>query len=258
MTTQQAAGAPSWGALTVLHTRYQVLQTLRIPIAVIGTLVFPALSFLFFVVPTDVAGRQESATAAALQLSVFAVMGVCLFQFGVGVAEDREKPWEQYLRTLPAGPSPRLLGRLLAGVVMALASLVPLVLLAGVATEAALPVGRVPVVALALVAAAVPLLGIGLTVGYGLVPKAALGVAQALFLPLAFGGGLFLPPEIFPGWLDAISQWLPTRAGRDLVIAAGGGPGASVLDIVVLTGWAVAAMAAAVLAYRRDEGRRFR
>jgi ABC-2 type transport system permease protein len=49
---------------------------------------------------------------------------------------------------------------------------------------------------------------------------AALAVARALLLPLAFGGGLFRPPEAFPGWLNSISTWLPTRAGRDLVVTA--------------------------------------
>src|SRR6185312_7232851 len=32
---------------------------------------------------------------------------------------------------------------------------------------------------------------------------------------LAFGGGLFLPPQLFTGWLDAISMWLPTRQARE-------------------------------------------
>ena len=42
---------------------------------------------------------------------------------------------------------------------------------------------------------------------------------SVLLFPLAFGGGLFIPPEGFPVWLDAVSRGLPTRAGRDLVVA---------------------------------------
>lgn len=77
-------------------------------------------------------------------------------------------------------------------------------------------------------------------------------------MPLAFAGGPFLPPETFPSWLDALSTWLPTRAGRDLVVTGSTGadlPGAAPL---VLAGWTLLTGSLATWAYRRDEGRRFR
>ena len=41
---------PFW-ALAVVHARFQFLETVRIPIAVIGNLLFPSLALLFFVIP---------------------------------------------------------------------------------------------------------------------------------------------------------------------------------------------------------------
>jgi ABC-2 type transport system permease protein len=85
--------APTNARLTGLHTRYQFTETIRVPIAVISTTLFPALSLLFFVVPQPFAQDPQAATASAAQLAVFAVMSVCLFTYGVGVAEDRALPW---------------------------------------------------------------------------------------------------------------------------------------------------------------------
>ena len=209
-------------------------------------------------VPQDFAQHPVAATAAAAQLSLFAVMSVCLFSFGVGVAEDRALPWDGYLRTLPAGAVPRLAARLGAGLVLAAVGLVPLVLAAWAFSAATLSPGRLLLTAVALAAGGVPLLGIGLTIGYSMPSKAAIAVAQVLLLPLAFGGGLFIPPSTFPGWLDAVSLWLPTRAGRDLVVPAAVGGDVSTLTVAVLLGWSLLAGAAAVWAYRRDEGRRYR
>jgi len=79
-----------------------------------------------------------------------------------------------------------------------------------------------------------------------------------LLFPLAFAGGLFLPPELFPGWLDRISQALPSRAGRDVAVAAAIGDPAPVGSLAVVAVWTVVLGTLAVLAYRRDEGRRFR
>lgn len=248
---------PSSVALVGTHLRYQFLETLRVPVAVIGTTVFPTLAFLFFVVPQPFAQDPAAATAATAQLAVFAVMSVCLFTYGVGLAEDRAQPWYAYLRTLPAGPGPQLLGRVLAGLAFSLLGLAPLVLVAWLATAATLPPDRLALAVGALAVTAAPMLGGGLTIGYSMSSKAAIAVAQALLLPLAFGGGLFLPPEAFPDWLDAISTWLPTRAARDLLVTATTGAELPATTWPVLAAWTVLTGSLAVWAYRRDEGRRF-
>lgn len=243
--------------LSVLHARSQLVETLRIPIAVVGTVAFPALSLLFFVVPQPFAQEQVAATAATAQISLFAVMSVCLFTYGVGVAEDRALPWDSYLRTLPVGPVPRLAGRLLNGLCFAVLGLLPVLVISATLTAASLPLDRLALALGAIVLAGLPLLGVGLAIGYALTTKAALAVAQVLLLPLAFGGGLFLPPEQFPSWLDAISTGLPTRAGRDLLVGATTGASVSATALLVLAGWTVVALVLAGWAYRRDEGRRF-
>jgi len=125
-------------------------------------------------------------------------------------------------------------------------------------TAATLPLSRLALTSLALLAAGLPLFAIGISIGYSLSTKAALAVAQLLLLPLAFGGGLFLPPEMFPGWLNSISLWLPTRAGRDLVVTATTGAGLPGTTVLVLVAWTLFSGSLAVWAYRRDEGRRFR
>jgi ABC-2 type transport system permease protein len=244
--------------LTGVHARYQFLETIRIPIAVVGTAVFPALALLFFVTTQPFAQDPVPATAAVVQLAVFSVMSVCLFSYGVGVAEDRALPWDGYLRTLPAGPGPRLGGRVINGLAFALLGLLPLALIGWLLTAATLPLSRVAPTALGLLLAAVPLFAAGLAIGYSLPSKAALAVAQLLLLPLAVAGGLFFPPELFPGWLDALSTWLPTRAGRDAVVSAATGTGLPGGALAALAAWSVVLGALAVTAYRRDEGRRFR
>jgi len=250
--------SPSTLRLTGLHARYQLTETIRIPIAVIGTALFPSLSLLFFIVPQPFAQNPGAATTGTAQLAVFAVMSVCLFSYGVGVAEDRALPWDGYTRTLPVGPLPRLIGRLVNAVAFVILGLVPLVLIAWLLTAATLPFSRLALTLAALLLAGLPLFGIGLSIGYSLSSRAALAVAQSLLLPLAFAGGLFMPPESFPVWLNSVSTWLPTRAGRDLVVSATTGVGLPGTTLFVLVAWTLLSGACAVRAYLRDQGRRFR
>ena len=256
-TTSLSAGRLA--RLTLVHARYQLLEVLRVPIAVIGNLVFPGLALAFFVLPQRaVAGDPVLATQAVAQLALFAVISTCVFTYGVGVAEDRAQPFDGYVRTLPAGPVPRMGGRLIVGGVFSLLSLVPLVLIGAFFTAAAPSAGRLLGGVVAVLLAALPFLFAGLAIGYALPFKAALPVAQVVLFPLAFVGGLFMPPEIFPRWLDTISGLVPTRAGRDVLIHVTTGSGATAFDVVVLVLWTVVLATLAVVAYRRDEGRRFR
>lgn len=245
--------------LVWLHTRFNVLETVRIPIAVIGNVLFPSLALVFFVVPSPQAGADAVvATSAVAQLALFAVMSAYLFTFGTGVAEDRALPFDGYVRTLPAGVLPRLAGRVVTGIIFALTALVPLLLLGGLLTEARLPVGTLVLGIAVLLAVSLPFLMLGLAIGYRMSNKAAIAVVQVVLFPLAFAGGLFLPPALFPGWLETLSTALPSRAARDLLVETVTGTSAYAAALPVLMGWGVLFTVLAVLAYRRDEGRRFR
>ncbi|MCC2333710.1 ABC transporter permease [Cellulomonas wangsupingiae] len=266
-TTAAARPAPSvprpalrpWGSLAWLHTRYQFLETVRVPIAVIGNLLFPGLALLFFVVPQSaITSDPVASTAAIAQLGTFAIMSACLFTHGAGVAEDRALPFDTFVRTLPARPGPRLAGRVVNGLLWAYLALVPPVVIGIVLTAATLTPARALGAVVMVAAIAVPFTLLGMAIGYAMSTKAALAVVQCVLFPLAFAGGLFMPPEVFPDWLDAISQALPSRAARDLVVQVTTGVEASAFALPVLLAWTAVFAALAVGAVRRDEGRRFR
>ena len=256
---ETVAARPGLVALTRAYAKLNLLEVLREPIAIIGTVVFPSLAFLFFVVPQSaVADDPKAATAAAAQLGAFAIMSVCLFSFGAGIAEDRDRPFDGYQRTLPAGPWPQLFGRLITGMLLGVAGLIPIIAIAGLFTAASLGPDRILLTLGALVLGAVPMLLIGFAVGYSLRPKSAIAVAQLVFFGFAFAGGMFLPPETFPDWLDVASRGLPSRSERDLAVWGVGSGDIGVITFVTLAVWTIAAAAVTVWGFRRDEGRRYR
>jgi ABC-2 type transport system permease protein len=243
-------------SLALTHAKFQLLETVRIPIAVIGSAFFPAASMLFFVVPF-VGNDRTYATYATASMVTFATMTTNLFQYGVGVAEDRAQPWDPYTRTLPAGPAPRFIGRVLAGLVLMTGSLLPVVLIAWLFTAATVTVGGFVAAIGVTVVSAIPFIMMGLAIGYALPAKAAIVVAQVLFLPLAFGGGLLTAPGAAPGFVEDIAPYLPTGGAARLMWSALGEFPFDRGSAITLVGWAVALAGVAIWAYRRDEGRRF-
>lgn len=189
---------------------------------------------------------------------MFSVMSTALFTHGVGVAEDRALPFDAFVRALPAGALPRFLGRILTGLWLTALALVPLIAVGWLLTEATLPLARLAASIGVVLLVAIPFTLLGLALGYWLSSKAAIAVVQVVLFPMAFAGGLFMPPEIFPPWMNSISLALPSRAGRDLLVAVTTGTGMSASTIPVFLGWTAAFAVMAVLAYRNDEGRRYR
>jgi ABC-2 type transport system permease protein len=242
--------------LPLTHARFRILETIRIPIAVVGGAFFPAASMLFFVVPfagDDPAG----ATFATASMVLFAVMTSSLFTYGVGVAEDRAQPWDPFTRTLPAGPASAFAGRILSGLTFMALSLLPVVIIGWLFTAATASWSGLLLALGAVILGAMPFTFMGLAIGYALPMKAALAVAQIIFFPLAFGGGLLSDPNHAPGFVQTIAPYLPTRGAAELLWAAVGDFDVSTTSMVSFAAWTVAMAALAAWAFRRDEGARF-
>ncbi|GGL24877.1 ABC transporter permease [Planomonospora parontospora] len=243
-------------SLLLTHTRYQFMETVRVPIALIGNGFFPAASMLFFVVPFA-GDHPVGATLATASMMTFAVMSSALFTHGIGVAEDRVQPWDPYTRTLPAGPWPRLGARILNSLLFTLVGVLPVLVISALFTEATVTPARLALGVGALLLGSVPFQLLGLFIGYALPSKAAIAVVQLLFFPMAVGGGLLTNPMDAPAFIDAVAPFLPSRGAVELVWAAVGYGTPQTLAMVMFAVWIAVAGALAVWAYRRDEGRRF-
>ncbi|WP_234407255.1 ABC transporter permease [Microterricola viridarii] len=245
-------------SLALLHAKYNLIETARIPIALIGSLVFPALALLFFVVPQrTVADNALFATQAVISLAVFAVMSNALFGFGLTIAENREKPWDPYLRTLPAPGISRVLAQLFSTGMLGLAAIIPVVVIGGLFTAAEASPLRILAGFAALALSGLPFMLIGICIGYSMPSKAAIAVVQVVMFALAFAGGLFLPPFLFADWLNTLSKFMPSRQAREFVIWAVQGGDLEWWVWVGILAWTAVGFAAALLLFRRDEGRRY-
>lgn len=240
-------------SVLVAHARLQALELLRYPAFVLPTLALPTLFFLLFAAP-----RAEPANAEIFMAlyAAFAVLGVAFFQFGVGIAAERASPWELFLRALPVASLVRFAARLVVGLSFAAAAGLAVVVVALATTPVHFTAARWIVLAGALLAGGIPFGLLGIAIGYLTTPRAALPLANVLYLLLAYAGGLWTRPEALPALVARLSPYLPTRQWADLLTAAATGdrPPAAVTGLGAYT---VAFALVALAAYRRDEGERF-
>jgi ABC-2 type transport system permease protein len=236
------------------YARAEVLELLRYPSFSLPTLLFPALLFLFFGVPS---GEADEAILMA-SYAAFGVLAVALFQFGVGIASERASPWQVYLRTLPVSARVRFAARLVAAAAFALASAGAVFIVALALTSVGLGAAQWIRLGFALLCGTIPFGLLGLAIGYWLTPKGALPAANLLFLGLAFLGGLWTGPDPLPDAVDGFSPLLPTRQWGEIVWAPVIGEPWEWWAWLGLSVYAAVFGALAAWGYRRDEGQNYR
>jgi ABC-2 type transport system permease protein len=242
--------------LVLLHTRAATLELLRYPTFSVPTIAFPALFFLLFVAPRS--GEEADPTLLLASFAGFAVLGVSFFQFGVGIAAERESPWERFVRTLPVRARVRFAARVLSAALFGLASAALVVAVALATTGAHLSGVRWLALAAALALGAVPFALLGIALGYWASPRSALPTANVLYLVLAFLGALWTTPRHLPGSVSGVSPLVPTRQFGDVLWGATTGHLWRPRDWVLLLAWTALFAGLAAWGYRRDEGRRYR
>jgi ABC-2 type transport system permease protein len=239
--------------LVLVHARAMTLELLRYPSFSVPTLAFPALFFLLFVAPRS----DRNASLLLASFAGFAILAVAFFQFGVGIAAERETPWERFVRVLPLPVGVRLAARLLSGTAFGLASAVLVALTAVATTDAHLAPSRWAALVFALAVGAVPFALLGIALGYWASPRGALPLANVLYLLLAFVGGLWTTPQRLPGKVASLSPLVPTRQFGDVLWGAARGRLWQPRDWLLLLAWAALFGALAAWGYTRDEGRRY-
>lgn len=233
------------------HLRAECVLTLRILLRQPGfwvpTVLFPAMLYAFF----GALGAGDWAANAMAAFAVYAVLGVGFFQFGVSVAQDRESPFAKWQQTLPGHAANQWIASVLASLAFVTVAVTLVVVLA-------FALGRVEVGAAALMRLAVVCLiasftatFMGIALGSLASARAAVPLANLIYLPLAYLGGLWVPPMVLPSAVNAVSQWTPTRAMGELGWAAIAGTRWDTGYLAVLLGWTVISVAAVVVAHAR-------
>ena len=241
--------------LALAHVRLTLLSLLRTPAYVVGTLALPSLILIF--IGVGLADTTVEANAIMASFTVFAVMGIAFFQFGVGIAEGRASAWSSFQRILPASVFVRLAGNVVPAVLFAATAAGLVIAVAHIFLPVHLEAAAWLRLLLVLLAGGVPLALLGIAIGYWVSARAALPVANIVYLVLAFGGGLFISPRLFPGVLEAVSQSLVSRHIAELAWRAVVSEPGPTVSWLWLAGYTFAGFLLAAWGYRRDEGKRY-
>jgi ABC-2 type transport system permease protein len=232
-----------------------ILPLLRTPSYWVPLVIFPALLYSFF----GLSASQDDPQLANILMaswSVFAVIGIGFFQFGVSIAQAREARWEEYARTLPVGGFPKITAQIVAAALFLAIALTLLWSIAAFASAVDMSIAQYVKLLAVLLVGIIPFVLMGAALGYTVPARGAVPIANLLYLPLAYLGGLWLPPQMLPSLVERLSPYTPTRQLGELAWASVLGtspPASSIFGLIIFS--AISAVITLVM-WRRDETKR--
>ena len=251
-----ARPAPALRSVATLAA-FELRLTARRGENVLVTLVIPVAVLLFFAGTTIIPLATKPVDFLLPGSIALAIIAAGLVNLGIATAYERSYG---VLKRLGGAPLPRW-GLVAAKIASILAlEVVQLVVLLAVARFALAwqpgPDWSPLLLVAALAIGTAAFAGLGLLLAGTLRAEATLALANALFLGFLMVGGIVLPVDHLPGFLQGLASVLPSTALADLLrIALASGtdaatPSSATGPLALLSAWAVAACGLAIRSFR--------
>ncbi len=239
------------------QTQAEFRRLLRVPEYTGFGLAFPLVLYVFIGLQGG-SGATDYHKFALASMCAYAVVNIALSTFGISVANERGSRIDALLRATPVRQIAPLIGKTVAAIAFALASLALLyaagILLAGIS----MPFLDWFNLTWRLLLALLPFICMGFAIGYLSGPSAAVLVVNLVLLPMSFASGIFFPIDGLPAFIKDIAPYLPMYHLGHIAWNSVGVPYNDIgRSVVWLAGYTVVFLVLTLWAVRREDDRRF-
>jgi imidazolonepropionase-like amidohydrolase/ABC-type multidrug transport system permease subunit len=170
---------------------------------------FPLLFFVIFGMSFGGAKNPGAMSQVVNMVLVLGVLGSGFFGAGMRAVQDREANVLRRFKVAPVGPAPIIIASLVSGLVSFLPSVILVLLLGHFWLR--MPFPERPVDFFVFVSlGAVAFRAMGMIVAAVVnSPQESQIITQTIYLPMLFLSGATFPLQLFPHWLQLVSQFIP-------------------------------------------------
>ncbi|PLS16173.1 ABC transporter [Bacillus sp. M6-12] len=191
----------------------ETLRIIRSPFFMIFSIVMPITFYFLFASlngPELKIGGTTWGVYSLMSMTAFSLIGTAVSQFGIRLAYERKEGWIRQLQLTPLPMATWLSAKLASQLLIHLCIILLLFPVAAFVYGLELSFSKWFLCGLWLLAGSVPFLAIGALVGTMKNADAATAISNVLLMGMAVAGGLWMPLETLPGWLQKAAEWLPS------------------------------------------------
>lgn len=239
--------------LSPSYTRNEVRRTLVNRQFLVFTIGLPIVLYLLVTSNDDgtSVGGLTIAPYYMVSMATFAVLG-SVFSTSGRIAAERATGWTRQLRLTSLTGSQYVGGKATTGYVIALPAMLLVLVVGATVRDVDLSAGRWLAIGCSILLASLPIAALGVWLGYVVKSDNAQAISGGVYSLLGFAGGLWIPIETFPGWVQGLAEAFPmvwvAKAGREALAGSWLGWHGT----TVLIAWTVVLVALAAKAYEKD------
>ena len=238
------------------EARFELLKLSRNRSYLFSMIGFPVIFYLLFGVTNKnyVFHGHTIARYLLAGYSCFGAMGSSLFGIGAGLALERGHGWLEMKRASPMPAAAYLLAKLCVSITFAVGITILLMILGTALAGVHITTFEGSAAAFGDCCRGVALRQPGADHWPVMPSNAAPGVINLIYLPMSFCGGLWMPIETLPHWLQVIAHGLPSFWFARLALRTlGYSDSSAIVAWALLAGYTVLFFSAAAFIFRRQE-----
>jgi ABC-2 type transport system permease protein len=240
------------------EARYEFMRLLRTRSFAFSVIGFPVVFYLFFGLIMKRGEHIGSVSVAKYMLAgyaVFGMVGASLFGIGVGLSGELAAGWLELKRASPMPPLAYLLAKCCSAIAFG-------IIIVSILTVLGISIGHVSItlpeyarmIALT-IAGVLPFACMGMALALFVPFSSAPGIANMIYLPMSFCGGLWIPIVFLPHLLQKVATLLPTYHLAQLMLSTFGyaSAGTATNHWFGLLGFTLIMLGIGAIAFRRLE-----
>ncbi|SEM51018.1 ABC-2 type transport system permease protein [Mesobacillus persicus] len=195
-----------------MQCKMEILRILRNPYYLFWSLFMPIVFYVVFtrIFNSSIEDDQVWQAHYLMSMTAFSVMGSAIMTLGIRLVEERTQGWSMFMRITPLSDQAYFFAKMVAQTLIHLFSIVIIFLAGALINGVSLTAFEWLMCAVWILFGSLPFLAIGTLVGTMKRVDTASGVSNMIYMVLALVGGMWMPLEIMPDFVQTIGKWLPS------------------------------------------------
>lgn len=223
----------------LMQSKAEVIRIMRNPYYVFWSLFMPIFFYVIFTKMFNSNGAQVDGWQAhyLMSMTTFSVMGTAIMTLGIRLVEEQSHGWSQYMKITPLLEVVYFLAKMVGQLLIHLFSIIVIFMAGALINGISLSFYEWVLSGLWILLGSTAFLALGTLIGTMKKVDTATGVSNVLYMGLAISGGMWMPMEVMPSFMQNIGQWLPSYhfGSGAWEIVRGGSPNLS--SVFILFGY---------------------
>ncbi|MDQ0232094.1 ABC transporter permease [Metabacillus malikii] len=196
----------------LMQCKVEILRILRNPYYVFWSLFMPIAFYIVFTKIFNSAMEDQQLWQAhyLMSMTAFSLMGSAIMTLGIRLVEERTQGWSTFMRLTPLSDHAYFIAKMVGQMMIHLVSIVVIFTIGAIVNGVTLTALEWIMCGIWLLFGSLPFLALGTLVGTMKRVDTAAGISNMGYMVLAIAGGMWMPLEIMPDFVQMIGKWLPS------------------------------------------------